>query len=91
MRIVDSDTMVEDSEDSETDLGEILVTSDHLRPQLIRQYNFVVTAHARDVTTGSYRSKLVLPAVYSCKELDLKKLNQNLSTHGANTHLERQN
>ena len=36
MRIAVSETMVEDSKDSEADLGEILVTSDHFRPQLIR-------------------------------------------------------
>ncbi len=46
VRIAVSNIMVEDSEDSEADLGEILVTSDHFRPQLIGQHNFVVTAHA---------------------------------------------
>ena len=77
MKIAVSDTMVEDSEDSEADLGKILVTSDHFRPQLIGQRNFVVTVHARNITTGTYWSKLVLPAVYSSTELDFKKLNQN--------------
>ena len=43
MRIADSNTMVEDRE---ADLGKILVTRDHFRPQLIGQRNFVVTAHA---------------------------------------------
>ena len=91
MKIAVSETMVEDSEDSKADLGEILVTSDHFRPQLIGQHNFVVTAHACDVTTGTYWSKLVLPAVYSSTELDFKKPNQNRWTYGAATRLERQN
>ncbi len=47
MRIAVSETMVEDSEDSEVDLGEILVTSDHFRPPLIRLHICVVTAYAR--------------------------------------------
>ena len=46
MRIAVSHTMVEDSEDSEANLDKILVTSDHFRPQLIGQCNFVVTVHA---------------------------------------------
>ena len=46
MRIAVSKTMVEDSEYREADLGEILVTSDHFRPQLIGLHNCVVTAHA---------------------------------------------
>ena len=35
VRIVDSDTMVKDSEDSVANLGELLIVSDHHRPQLI--------------------------------------------------------
>ena len=46
MRIAVSKTMVENSEDSEADLGEILVTSDHFRPQLIGLHICVVTVHA---------------------------------------------
>ena len=46
MRIAVSEQMVENSEDSKADLGKILVTSDHFRPQLIRLHICVVTAHA---------------------------------------------
>ena len=60
MRIADSDTMVEVSKDSMANLGELLIASDHHRPQLIGLRDFVVTAHARRnywhllVKTGFY-------------------------------------
>ena len=47
VRIVVSETMVEDSEDSEANLGEILVISDYFRTQLIGLHNCVVNAQAR--------------------------------------------
>ena len=47
MRIAVSKKIVEDSEDSEADLGKILVTSDHFRTQLFGLHFCVVTAHAQ--------------------------------------------
>ena len=77
--------MVEDSKDSQADLGKILVTSDHFRPQLIGLHICVVTVPA--ITTGTYWSKLVLPVVYSEQRPELRKPSQNQCMHGANTHL----
>ena len=47
VRIADSNMMVEVGEDSMANLGELLIASDHHRPQLIRHKNFVVTVPAR--------------------------------------------
>ena len=60
VRIGDSYTMVEVSKDSVANLGELLIASDHHRPQLIGLQNCVVTGHARrnyqhlPVKTGFY-------------------------------------
>ena len=60
VRIADSDTMVEVGKDSMPNLGELLIASDHHRPELIGHEIFVVTAHAQfdcwhlPVKTGFY-------------------------------------
>ena len=64
--------MVDDSEDSEADHGEILVTSDHFRPKLIGLHFCVVTAHAQHNYRHTHQSKPVLPAVYTYTEMRLK-------------------
>ena len=76
VRIAVSKTMVEDSKDSKADLGKILVTSDHFRPQLIGLHICVVTAHARH----NYRH-LPVKTGFTCSvqlyEPKFKKPNQN--------------